>query len=79
MALAHAAKGGYTGEPGAELMTGVGVRAGHRYVAGRGGLYLAPWIGLGYGISRGDTQRGDDRFEASPFTIFPTIHVGWRF
>jgi hypothetical protein len=56
----------------------VGVRGGYRLPIGRSGLYLAPWVGIGY--SFGDDVTIDGRtFAHSPINVFPTVHVGWRF
>lgn len=56
-----------------------GMRGGYRLDIGRSGLYLAPWVGVSYGFGGGDVEIGDQRFDHSPITIFPTVHVGWRF
>jgi hypothetical protein len=58
---------------------GVGLRGGYRLDIGRGGLYLAPWFGVGYTFGGGDIVIGEERFEHKPITIFPTVHIGWRF
>jgi hypothetical protein len=56
----------------------VGVRGGYRLPIGRSGLYLAPWVGIGYSFGD-DVRIGERTFEHSPISIFPTVHVGWRF
>jgi hypothetical protein len=58
---------------------GVGLRGGYRLDIGRSGLYLAPWVGVGYTFGGGDIVLGEERFEHKPLTIFPTVHIGWRF
>jgi len=57
----------------------VGVRAGYRLDIGRRGLYLSPWVGVSYTMGGDDMVIGDQRFNDSPITIFPTVHIGWRF
>jgi hypothetical protein len=57
----------------------VGLRGGYRLPIRRSGLYLAPWVGVGYNFGDGDLVIGDQTFEHSPVTLFPTVHFGWRF
>lgn len=56
-----------------------GVRTGYRLPIGRSGLYIAPWVGVSYNLKGGDVVLGDSRFEHGAVTVFPTVHVGWRF
>jgi hypothetical protein len=58
---------------------GVGLRGGYRLTIGRSGLYVAPWVGVGYTFSDGDIDLGERIFESEPIGIFPTVHIGWRF
>lgn len=57
----------------------LGIRGGYRWNTGLGNLFITPWLGLGYLLNAEDIEIDGDVFEASPFTPFPTIHVGWRF
>src|SRR5690606_34113941 len=57
----------------------LGVRGGYRLPIGRSGLYLAPWVGVGYNFGGGDIVTGDGTFEHSAISVFPTVHIGWRF
>lgn len=43
------------------------------------GLYLKPWVGIGWAFGTEDVVLGDERFEANPLQIFPTVHLGYRF
>lgn len=58
---------------------GVGVRGGYRMDIGKSGLYVSPWVGLGYTFRGRDVVIGEERFDHKPITVFPTIHIGWRF
>jgi hypothetical protein len=58
---------------------GVGVRGGYRLAIGRSGLYVVPWVGVGYTPGGRDVVIGDARFDHSAVTVFPTVHIGWRF
>jgi hypothetical protein len=82
------AEGGYMrnryrreGEPGvAERdVIGVGLRGGYRQPIGGRGLYLAPWVGVGYSFDGEEVRIGGEEFARSPVTVFPTVHIGWRF
>jgi hypothetical protein len=57
----------------------LGLRGGYRLPIGGGGLYLAPWVGVGYTFGGGDVTIGDQLFEHRAINVFPTVHVGWRF
>jgi hypothetical protein len=58
---------------------GAGVRGGYRLPLGTTGFYLSPWIGVSYNFDGGDVLVGTERFDRSPVTVFPTVHIGWRF
>lgn len=53
-----------------------GARIGYRFEL-PANLYVSPWVGFGYRL--GDMPvAGGRAFEMSPWTIFPTIHLGYR-
>ncbi len=54
-----------------------GVRAGYR-IDLSDALFVSPWVGLGYATGR-DVMLAGKRFTHSHLTVFPTIHVGYRF
>lgn len=55
-----------------------GLRAGWRFeLPAR--FYLVPWLGVGLRGGERDVQVGERTFERGPWTVFPTIHVGYRF
>jgi hypothetical protein len=57
----------------------VGVRSGYRLPVGRSGLYVAPWVGVSYTFGDDVVTIAGEEFETGKVTIFPTVHVGWRF
>jgi hypothetical protein len=68
-----------TGGTARRDVLGVGVRGGYRQPLGRRGLYVAPWVGVSYNIDGADVVVGGETFERSAITVFPTVHIGWRF
>jgi hypothetical protein len=58
---------------------GGGVRGGYRYSVGSRGLYVAPWVGVSYSMNGAEVAIGEATFRRSPVTVFPTVHIGWRF
>lgn len=56
----------------------VGVNAGWRFdvVAG---LYVTPWVGLTYDLEARDLTLGDRTYTRNTWTVFPTVHLGYRF
>jgi hypothetical protein len=67
------------GEAVGRDVVGVGLRGGYRLPLGGRGLYIAPWVGLGYNFDGSAVVVGDEVFERSAVVIFPTVHIGWRF
>lgn len=65
--------------------TGLGDRAGGLSVGGRVGwrfelghdIFAVPWVGVGYRFGE-EVAAGGRAFEMSPWTVFPTVHVGYR-
>ncbi|MFC3196452.1 hypothetical protein ACFOET_02375 [Parapedobacter deserti] len=57
----------------------LGVRGGYRWNTGWQNLFITPWLGMGYALNAKDIEMEEDVFKSSPFTPFPTIHVGWAF
>jgi hypothetical protein len=44
-----------------------------------GGMYATAWIGVGRVLGARTVELGGARFEQSPWTVFPAIHLGYRF
>lgn len=57
---------------------GIGVNFGWRFDIA-GGFYATTWLGLGYTLNAHDVMLGDSKYEASRFTVFPAVHLGYRF
>jgi hypothetical protein len=55
----------------------VGANVGYR-IPIVGGLYVTPWIGLGYEFLADDITLGERKFESSPIVPFAAIHIGYR-
>lgn len=51
-------------------------RVGYRFEL-PANLYVSPWVGFGYRFG-GLPVAGGRVFEMSPWTVFPTIHIGYR-
>ncbi|MFO0745590.1 MAG: hypothetical protein U1F43_07950 [Myxococcota bacterium] len=43
------------------------------------GLYVKPWVGLGYTFGADDVVLDGQRYSANPIQIFPTVHLGYVF
>ena len=57
-------------------------RVGYHYEPFDNGLYLFPWVGVGYtNILSGSPSlaSGDETFDLKNVTSFATLHVGYRF
>lgn len=60
-----------------QTQVGVSGRVGYRW-ASEAGLYVQPWVGVGYMFGGSDVVLGGERFETAPLTVFPTVHVGYQ-
>ena len=56
---------------------GVSARVGYRIDLGKA-FFLSPWVSVGY-ASGEDRVIGGRTFEHSRLTVFPTVHIGYRF
>ncbi|MCX5746583.1 MAG: hypothetical protein NT062_29245 [Proteobacteria bacterium] len=61
-----------------DVQVGVGVHLGYRIALPKG-FYVTPWIGVGYQASADDLTVGAATYAPSAITVFPAIHVGYRF
>jgi outer membrane protein assembly factor BamA len=72
-----------TDEKQTEKVLGVGVHLGYRWFLFKKSegflrnLYLAPWFSLDYNHVDNATSFPD--YEQQPVSIFPTVHIGYRF
>jgi len=61
-----------------QTQLGLGINFGWRFDL-VGGLYLTPWLGLGYSFGADDVRLDRKRFDGNPWLVFPAVHVGYRF
>lgn len=64
------------GQSDQDLRGAAGVRAGYRFVVAER-VTITPWIGLGHTFGADTLRAGDQVFESSAWTVFPTVHVGY--
>jgi hypothetical protein len=61
-----------------EQQWSVGVNLGWRFMLYRG-LYVTPWLGVSYTFDAHDLSVGGQQYDVKPYTIFPAVHIGYRF
>ena len=61
-----------------DLELSVDLHAGWRFEL-PASFYATAWLGVGRSIGAGDVTLDGETFERSPWTIFPAVHVGYRF
>jgi hypothetical protein len=59
-------------------IVGLGPRVGYRFEVGRH-LYVSPWVSLDYQFNARDVVISGKTFKQGQLSIFPAVHVGWRF
>ena len=60
----------------------IGLRGGYRVVFGnkeRNNFYLVPWVALIYSPNAEKIFFGQENYQQSAWSVFPTLHVGYRF
>ena len=55
-----------------------GVELGYR-IGLPAGFHVTPWIGVGYAWGADDVMLDGKSFDASPLSVFPAVHLGYRF
>jgi hypothetical protein len=58
--------------------TGIGPRVGYRFDCGEH-FYITPWISLSYLTRPEDITIDGQEYKEPRFSLFPTVHFGWRF
>jgi hypothetical protein len=61
-----------------ETMFSAGAHVGYRFAIAKG-IYATPWIGVDYAFDPADVMLGGERFEGKHWSVFPTVHLGYRF
>lgn len=61
-----------------DLQLGTGVEVGYR-IALPHGFYATPWLGVGVTWNADPVMLGGQTYEPSRLTIFPAVHLGYRF
>ncbi|GAB3333256.1 hypothetical protein GCM10027299_40560 [Larkinella ripae] len=62
----------------------LGLRTGYRFLFGkperhRRGLYLVPWIALIHQPTAKTVQVEGQTYRQAEWSVFPTVHLGYRF
>ena len=59
-------------------IAGLGPRVGYRFNTGQH-FYVTPWVSADYQFNAKDVTMSGKTFHESKFTVFPAVHLGWRF
>jgi len=59
-------------------LAGLGPRVGYRFNVGNH-LYVSPWVSVDYQFNAKGVAISGKRFHESKYSVFPAVHVGWRF
>jgi hypothetical protein len=62
----------------------LGLRTGYRFMLGKEehqfkGFYLVPWVGLINSLNPSVVTRNGQAYTQAKWSVFPTIHLGYRF
>jgi hypothetical protein len=62
----------------------IGARGGYRFMFGKSenrykGFYINPWAALIYSANAKTISKGGEDYKQPSVSIFPAVHVGWRF
>ena len=71
---------------GSESVSGLtlGFRTGYRFMFGSkenqyNGIYLVPWVALIHSFNPSMVISGGHQYKQSQWSVFPTVHLGYRF
>lgn len=67
-----------TGETADRTQIAFGPRIGYRFFLNKN-ITITPWIGMGFNLETDDVTLSGETFDQDPITLFPTVHVGWKF
>ena len=59
-------------------IVGLGARIGYRFNFGKH-LYVSPWVSVDYQFNAKDVTISAKAFHESRYSVFPAVHLGWRF
>ena len=59
-------------------IVGLGPRVGYRFNVGQH-FYASPWISFDYQFNAKDVSISGETVQGSKYSVFPAIHLGWRF
>lgn len=59
-------------------IVGLGPRVGYRFNFGEH-LYVSPWVSVDYQFNAKDVTMSGKIFHESRYSVFPAVHLGWRF
>ena len=59
-------------------IVGLGARVGYRFDLGKH-LYASPWASMDYQFNAKDVSISGKTFHEKKYSVFPAVHVGWRF
>lgn len=72
------AKNVTTGETAKATQVSLGTHVGYR-ISLPWNLYATPWLGVSYAFGARDLTAGGLTAKAMPWTVFPAVHLGYRF
>ena len=61
-----------------ERQVSLGIHLGYRFEL-PAHFYVTPWIGVGYGFGARDITLDGATYHADPVSVFPAVHLGYRF
>jgi hypothetical protein len=67
-----------TGESTDRNLFGLGPRIGYRFEVGRH-LYVTPWFSAAYQFNVQDVALSGQQLDQKKYSLFATVHAGWRF
>jgi hypothetical protein len=59
-------------------IVGLGPRVGYRFDLGKH-LYVSPWVSVDYQFNAKDVTISGKVFHEERYSVFPAVHLGWRF
>ncbi|AEF56285.1 hypothetical protein [Marinomonas posidonica] len=67
-----------TKENTTRTQTSFGPRIGYRIMYSKN-MTITPWLGIDFNLEHDDIVLSGEKFESSTVSLFPTVHLGWKF
>ncbi|MBJ7539761.1 hypothetical protein [Marinomonas transparens] len=67
-----------TNQKATRTQISLGPRIGYRIMYNKN-ITITPWLGIDLNLDHDDVDLNGEKFDSQPVSLFPTVHLGWKF